>query len=183
MSRGRRISVYSNLTEIKDLIGPDLNIIASGWFSNWCWLGWTLSQWNDKPRLKPITRKMGGSKVYRKTTFDSWRKIRYSTMVCGNRLGSINGLDVQKILRQVRAPRTPPEFRARVVESSKKGFQQCHLIWIHWITRFIWQIMPSNGILIFQNIVTKRYQKRKCGIAMNLILISSQGSTNGFINR
>jgi len=33
MSRGRRISVYSNLTEIKDLIGPDLNIIASGWFS------------------------------------------------------------------------------------------------------------------------------------------------------
>ena len=36
MSRGRRISVYSNLTEIKDLIGPDLNIIASGGFSSGC---------------------------------------------------------------------------------------------------------------------------------------------------
>ena len=30
MSRGRGISVYSNLAEIKDLIGADLNVIASG---------------------------------------------------------------------------------------------------------------------------------------------------------
>jgi len=43
MSRGRRISVYSNLTEIKDLIGPDLNIIASG--------KWVAQKYIERPLL------------------------------------------------------------------------------------------------------------------------------------
>ena len=46
MSRGRRISVYSNLTQIKDLIGPDLNIIASGKFSKFCSLVGALDRSN-----------------------------------------------------------------------------------------------------------------------------------------
>ena len=43
-------------------------------------------------------------------------------MVCGNRLGSINSLDVQKILCQVRAHWKPSQLRAEAIESSKKRF-------------------------------------------------------------
>lgn len=53
MSRGRRISVYSNLTQIKDLIGPDLNIIASGQFSNLCRLDDALDKSASFCKLSP----------------------------------------------------------------------------------------------------------------------------------